>query len=438
MDHSPQTLKKIDAHQLPGLRLADGQICPNYGGFSLANLPTTVTRLLGVSDFGIGPVDETLLAALGGPYQKVVFLLMDALGLKQLNQWMTAETDLVWAKYLDRAFFSPLTSICPSTTASALTTLWTGVPPATHGIIGYEMWAGEFGMVINNILHSPASARSDVGGLARSGFEPSNFLDRPLMGPHLRQNKVIPAAFMHYAITRSGLSVMQLDEVDLKSYVDEADLCVSLAQYLNGRPGIRDYVYVYYSDLDTLMHRYSADDPRVLYQFSLFSHLFENAFLNELSPDVAKDTLLILTADHGSIATPVNPRYDLNNHTQLKSLLVMQPTCENRLAFFFIKQGQVDAARDYINHTWPDEFLLLEPDRALESGLLGPKPFKDQARERLGDLMVAAKGDAYLWWAPTANHMAGRHGGLSREEMLVPFYALPLGQLVKRKQSASG
>ena len=230
-------------------------------GFSLANIPTTITRLLGVQDFGIGPLDGSLLSQLGGPYKKVMLLLVDALGLKQLTQWMATEPDLVWAKYFNKAFFTPLTSISPSTTASALTTLWTGVAPATHGIIGYEMWAREFGMVMNNILHSAASARSDVGGLVRSGFEPSAFLDRPLLGPHLRQQKVTPAAFMHYAITRSGLSTMQLNEVDLKSFVDEADLCISLAEYLNGRPGIRDYIYAYYSDVDTLMHRFSADKP---------------------------------------------------------------------------------------------------------------------------------------------------------------------------------
>ena len=428
-DLSSQTLEIIESHRLPGLELADGHLFPNYGGFSLANLPTTVTRLLGVPGFGIGPLDESLLASLGGPYKKVVFLLVDALGLKQLTQWMSADPDLIWAKYLDRAFFTPLTSISPSTTASALTTLWTGVAPATHGIIGYEMWAKEFGMVMNNILHSAASARADVGGLARSGFESSAFLDRPLLGPHLRQHKVTPAVFMHYSITRSGLSSMQLDEVDLKSYVDEADLCISLADYLNGRVGIRDYAYVYYSDIDTLMHRFSADDSRVPFQFSMFSRLFETAFLNNLSPKVAKDTLLILTADHGSIATPIDPRYDLNNHPQLKSMLVMQPTCENRLAFLFIKQGKMGVVRDYFARTWPDEFLLYEPDEALESGLFGPKPFKDQTRERLGDLVVVAKDNAYLWWAPKANHMAGRHGGLSRQEMLVPFYALPLGQL---------
>lgn len=429
MDLSQQTLDKIEQHTLPGLSLTGRQLYPAYQGLSLANLPTTVTRLLGVPDFGMGPVEESILAPLGGPYKKVVFLLVDALGYRLLNRLMAEIPDLVWAQLRDRALYTPLTSICPSTTASALTTLWTGVPPATHGIIGYEMWAKEFGMVINNILHAPASARMDVGGLARSGFNPQEFLGQPLLGSHLRQHKVTPAAFMHGSIVRSGLSVMQMQDVDVKSYVDEADLCVSLADYLNGREGVRDYTYVYYSDVDTLMHRFNDADPRVAFQFGAFAKLFKAAFLDALSPAVARDTLLILTADHGSLATPINQRYDLNNHAQLKSHLVMQPTCENRLAFFYITPGQAGAVQDYFERTWPGEFLLVESGAALESGLFGPKPFKAQARERLGDLIAIAKGDAYLWWAPKANPMAGRHGGLSCEEMLVPFYALPLDQL---------
>jgi len=72
----------------------------------------------------------------------------------------------------------------------------------------------------------------------------------------------------------------------------------------------------------------------------------------------------------------------------------------------------------------------VEPAAALDSGLFGNGPHKENVRDRLGDLIAIARGDAYLWWAPKQNIMAGRHGGLSREEMLVPFYALPLGEIL--------
>ncbi len=107
----------------------------------------------------------------------------------------------------------------------------------------------------------------------------------------------------------------------------------------------------------------------------------------------------------------------------------MQPTCENRLAFLYIKPGRIQDVRRYFDSVWPGEFILLDPDDALQSGLFGEGTIKTTTRDRLGDLIVVAKGDAYLWWAKKPNPMAGRHGGLSRDEMLVPFFALPLRNL---------
>jgi len=62
--------------------------------------------------------------------------------------------------------------------------------------------------------------------------------------------------------------------------------------------------------------------------------------------------------------------------------------------------------------------------------LFGQGPYVNGVRERLGDLIAISRGDAYLWWSPRPNLMAGRHGGLSEGEMLVPFFALPLRNLI--------
>ena len=432
-DLSSKIYPRIKSHQFDSLPLEDGMLLPFYDGLSLVNIPGAVTHLLDVPPFGKPALDHAILSQLGGPYEKVILLLSDALGYHQLDRMMQSDANLVWAKYADRAVFSMLTSVCPSTTASALTTLWTGEGPAAHGIIGYEMWAKEFGMVINNIRHSPASARSGAGELAKSGFDPHAFLDMPLLGVHLRENGVIPTTFIHSSIAHSGLSVMQMEDVDVQTYVDEADLSVSLAEFVDSRHGIREYIYVYYSDVDTLMHRYNAENQRVSLQFKAFSAMFEEAFINGLSEAVANDTLLILTADHGSIATAKHPRYDLANVPELLDCLVMQPTCENRLAFLYIKPGKVQMVKDIIERTWPEEFVLMPPEVALESGLFGKGPFKPNVLERLGDLVVIARGDAYLWWAPKPNPLEGRHGGLSEGEMLVPFYALPLSRLFEQR-----
>jgi len=425
-DLSANILSRIENHQIDRLPLGEEMLFPFYEGLSLVNIPGTVTKLLGAPSFGKPALDEAVLGQLDESYEKVILLLVDALGYFLLRDLMASNEQLVWSRFLDRALFSPITSIVPSTTASALTTLWTGEGSAAHGVIGYEMWAKEFGMVMNNILHSPSSAHGDVGGLVRSGFDPHEFLNMPLLGTHLKAHGIPSSAFLHSSIGHSGLSVMQLEDVNLNPYVDEADLCVSLKNFINSREGIREYVYVYYSHVDTLMHRFSDEDARVSLQFNAFSDMFDRGFLQNLTSSAKEKTLLILTADHGSMTTPRNPRYDLQNHPKLMECLVMQPTCENRLAFFFVKPGRMGDVRAYFEKTWPDEFILLDPNRALNEGLFGKGPFKARARERLGDLIVAAKGNAYLWWAKKPNPLAGRHGGLSDREMLVPFYALPL------------
>jgi hypothetical protein len=422
-------LDRIKTYHRQGLPLDDDMIFPHYEGLSLVNVPGTIAQLLEAPAFGRPPLAQSITQSLNGPYKKVVLLLVDALGYDLFNRLMGSEENSMWGRYGDQAIFSPLTSVCPSTTASALTTLWTGQAPASHGIIGYEMWAKEYGMLINNIAHSAASAKGDTGGLSRSGFDPYNFLDTPLFGTHLQRNGVVPTTFIHRSIAHSGLSVMQMQDVNIHTFIDEADLCMSLADHINRQPELREYIYVYYSDVDTLMHHYSDNDQRVSLQFEFFSKLFEQAFLGDLSQSAAKNTLLVLLADHGSMTTPDEPRFNLANHPELLNCLVMQPTCEHRLPFFFVRPGRLQTLKDYFKRSWPDDFELLDVDQALESDLFGKKPHKKNIRERLGDVIAVSKGNAYLWWADRPNLMAGRHGGLSHPEMLVPFYALPLKRL---------
>jgi len=45
---------------------------------------------------------------------------------------------------------------------------------------------------------------------------------------------------------------------------------------------------------------------------------------------------------------------------------------------------------------------------------------------RIGDLTMIAKGHHYLWWADKENPLLGRHGGLSSQDMVVPFLAARL------------
>lgn len=425
-DYSLDVLPKLVNFSLETIHPSKDLLLPKYDGYSLVNIPSTICRLLGVPGFGEQALAPELLPLLGGPYKRIILLVVDAFGFNLLNDLIENGYANLWKNKLSESVYFPLTSCSPSTTASALTSFWTGVSPAEHGIIGYEMWAKEFGMVINNILHSATSFLGDTGGLKRAGFDPNEFLNQPTLGTHLNKHEVQTDAFMHYSIGSSGLSSMHLQGVNLHNYVSESDMWVSIRNILNNDPSSRRYIYAYWSVIDTLMHRFSYKDERIAYQFADFSLMIEQVLINQLTSSEQKDTLLIMTADHGSVITPKYAHYDLRNHPVLLDMLRMQPTCENRLAFLYIKPGMEASIRQYFETAWPDKFLLIDGKDAISAGLFGSGNKTPSLMDRVGDIIAIAREDAYLWWAQKQNPMLGRHGGLHPEEMLVPFFAIPL------------
>src|SRR3954468_14253987 len=107
---------------------------PAYGENTLADLLPSVATALGVpvrrGDLPADPLDLT--PALGGA-RRVAVLLVDGLGAEQL----AAHPDE--APVLN-ALGTPsgvLSAPCPSTTPVSLTTLGTGLPPGSHGVLGF-------------------------------------------------------------------------------------------------------------------------------------------------------------------------------------------------------------------------------------------------------------------------------------------------------------
>jgi len=426
-DLTADLLPDLTSHRLPGLDLGAEFQHPDYAGRSILNLPDSICRWLGAPQLGASPLTEDLAAPLGERYRAVVLVLMDALGLHQLRRWIGNGDAPMLGELAETGLLAPLTSIAPSTTSAALTTLWTGKSAAAHGIAGYELWLKEYGVVVNSILHAPMSFKGDVGSLEKAGFKPERFMDLPTLGAHLARHGVETFAFQHQSIARSGLSRMLLQDVNASAFRTPSELWVNVRRAVESlASGGKGYYWIYWGEIDHLSHFYGPDDERGLGELADFTAAFRRHFLETLSPAARRQALFILLADHGQIATQPDQHYDLRNHPALTRRLHILPTGENRLAYLYIKPGQQEAVREYIQRTWPNQFVILDPVYAVEAGLLGPGQTHPRLLERLGDLLVVARGNAYLWWSASEDHLYGRHGGLSPEEMLVPFLATRL------------
>lgn len=424
-DRTSVFLPPIESHRLPGLDLGDEFIYPKYQDQSILNVPASLCELLGIPPLKTPPLDKEILAPLGDGAQKVILILMDALGFQRLRNWMADDKDMIWNRLAADGLLAPLTSISPSTTCAAITTLWTASSPSEHGIAGYELWLKEFGVVANMIEHKPITYQGGTSSLKLAGFSPEAFLPVPPISDHFRENGITPYSFQHYAIINSGLSQMFMEGAERQAFRTAADLWVSLRQVFEQSPNERAYAWVYWGAVDGLSHFFGPDDDRPRAEFTTFSMAFEHFFLNKLSPAARKDTVVIMISDHGQILTDkTNTHYDLRNHPDFTNLLHLLPTGENRLSFLYVRPGKREAVKEYIEQAWPGQFFVLESSDAIEKGLFGPgKPYARLA-ERTGDLVAIARGDAFWWWAAKENPIVGRHGGLSPEEMLVPFLAV--------------
>ncbi len=419
-DLTPKFLPDLKNYRLPGVDGGADMVYPAYQGQSLANLPASIARWLNAPPIGSPAMPEVYLNAFGTqPFKHVILVLVDGLGLNFFQRSLASRP---WAGWMNDAALLPLTSVLPSTTSTALTTLWTGCTPAQHGVLGYEMWLREYGMLANMILHSPASFMGDVGGLKRAGFDPQTFLPVPVLAPHLAQAGVQTFSHQHAGIARSGLSTMLQQGAELLPYKTLNDLWVTLTDVLYARRNERTYSWVYWGDVDELSHRYGPDDPRVLYEFETFSWVLER-FLNQMRQHGRGDTLFLLTADHGHLFTPKQASLDLNHHPEMTACLAMQPSGEARLPYLYIRPGCEDRLQAYIDHTWPGQFRTFHSSELLASGIFGSQPCS-RTLERLGDRVVVPQGSAYWWWPERENPLLGRHGGLSSTEMLVPLFGL--------------
>mgnify|MGYP003966763769 CR=1 FL=1 len=426
-DLTPALLPAIEKHRLPGLDLDADFIYPKYDGDSILNIPSSICRWLNVPGLGAGALRPEILQPPGEGIRKVLLILMDALALHRFQRWLDENRNPVWNTLLQSGNLAPLTSISPSTTCAATTSLWTGASAAEHGIAGYELWLKEYGMVANMILHTPMAFRRGVGELAKAGFNASEYLPMTTLGEHLSTHGVQPYAFLHHSIAHSGLSTMQMRAVEVAPFSTPVDLWVTMRELFEEKARQRLYTWAYWGVVDGFSHQYQPEDERVSAEFTQFSEAFERHFLNQLSAAARQDTLVLLTADHGQIRTFDQGRYHLKNHPELDAMLHIRPTGENRLIYLYAKPGQKEAIRQYFEAAWPDEFAVFPPERALAAGLFGPGLEHPLLRDRLGDLIVIPRDNAYLWWADKPNPLIGRHGGLHREEMLVPFLAARLG-----------
>jgi hypothetical protein len=377
-------------------------IHPDYKGGSIVNLMASIEAGVGGSVGGYSPL-TILPSDFVAEGEKIVLLAIDGLGYDYLNSRGGA-----FKEYMVGA----ATSVCPATTASAVTTFLTGTAPQQHGFTGWFSWFREVGSVLAILPF-----RSRYGGDPLSGvsFTPASLCGSiPLFDRiPIKSHVVVPDW-----IAGSAFNTAFQNGARMWPYKGMEGLFGSILETTKSGGG-RSITYAYWPDYDALAHDHGVGSPEVDSHFEQLDAAF-GRFVKQLKGSGVR---LIVTADHGFIDSSPDRTILLSDHPEIAESLVLPLCGEQRFAYCYVHPDRAERFQDYVRDKLAEYADLVPSSELIEQGWFGLGDAHPELKERVGHYTLVMKENYKIKeWVLGEKHYQhiGVHGGVSREEMLVP------------------
>ena len=419
-----RTIKQIDQYVQPG-----EFIYPAYENLSLINISATILKCFGIRIPGHSPLPDELVEGQIEGIRKVILFVIDALGYNQLLPILKNHPDLIINELIQRGRFAPLTSIFPSTTAAALTSLNTGMTPQEHGVLGYQLFLKEYASVANMIGFTPIHESENLR-LLHMGLDPQCFLGVRTLYQRLTNAGISSYILIKNEFKKSPLSQMFYNGAKkVYGFVNSSDMFVNLRALIKRNPDEQACIFVYWDAIDSIAHLYGTDSEALTAEVCNLSYSLERELIRHADSQISGTTLLILTADHGQITVPEDKLLRVDRYPTINQNLLLPPTGDYRAAYLYAKQHKLDLLRSYLRKHFSDQLVTLDSTKALNLGLWGYGEFDERVCDRMGDLVVIMRHNHAFYTSLTDKPYikGGKHGGLTPDEMLIPFLCVRLG-----------
>ncbi len=339
------------------------QVFPDYKN-GVYNVPHTILNMMGL---------RTPLALEGfGDVQvnSLVFILVDALGYN------------LFKKHSDGATMKKITSVFPSTTAAALTTIYTGLSPREHAVLEWYMYYEEYGGIIKTLPFSPMHS-DENDALLHLGVSPEPIFHLPTIFQKMSSKGITCSAYMRKEYAHASYSSHMLRGAEIKDYENLTDAFRKIKRDKS------DFIYLYIDYLDTVQHAYGPNSKET-------DEMLKRIFSEVEKLKKERRRTIIVSADHGQI------EIRKKRIIPLKSAL---PGGGPRDMFIYGEE-QI-----------PEDLRVL--DRRNFLNLLGPGKESNRLKLRIPYMVILPEEHEGIWYENF--YARGLHGGLSAEEMYVPF-----------------
>jgi len=380
----------------PAERLAAlGFVLPDYGGKELGAVLPAALAAIGAGHVVTERDAEADRVRLGIPEAKhVVVVIIDGLGHYQLDARKGH------APFLRSIVSDTMTAGYPSTTAASLSLFGTGHGAGHTGMTGYTARNERTGELANLI--------SWEGAFPAEEWQPMPSLLEEASHGGFRVTTMGKGSFAGSGLTHAALRGGTF--VGAERLSDRIDVALRVAR----QPGVS---YCYWGEIDAAGHRYGWQSEEWVAALEDADREFKR-----LAAGLGKDTVMVITADHGMVDVTGAPRWDVGSEPDLArdvNLVAGEP----RALHLHVREGSADAVAERWQGALGEYGAVLTQAEAEEVGLFGP--ISDRARPRIGDVVVAMAGGSTVVDSriQSARSMAlvGVHGSLTPEELTIPL-----------------
>lgn len=396
-------------------------IKPLYQSYCFSNINNLITYSLDINQKSNFPKD--ILGNLPHKYEKVILFLIDGFGWRFYEKFAKEN----FLKFLTKeGIVNKLTSQFPSTTSVHVTKIHTDLNVGESGIFEWNYYEPTIDGIISPLLFSFAgdNSRDSLKNL----IDPKKILPNKTFYRKLLKSKVKSFIFQHENYTPSTYSNIVFQGAKVFSYKTLTEAIINLLD-LAKKESQKSYFFLYFDKIDSISHIYGPSSAQVTAEILSFLSLMEKIFLPFLKD--LKNTLFLLTADHGEVEVNPKKTFYLNKNApkitkwlkKNKKGEFLVPAGSPRDMFLYIKEKDLEEAKFYLEKKLKGIAEIYYTSDLIQQGFFGEKISK-KFLQRVGNLVILPYKEESVWWYEKGRFeqkFFGHHGGLTKEEMEIFF-----------------
>ncbi len=410
-------------------------VYPFYEKYCISNIPALILDLFNVKhkrNSKIQGLNKNI-----GPknVDKIILFILDGFGLSQFEQ--CNKSNNFFKSFNKKGMLLPLTSIYPSQTTNALATLNTGLTPQEHGLFEYFIYLKKPDMIINTLRFEPMKFEYKKS-FKEKGFSPDILFKGKTIHNILNENDIKSFCHMYIRDAYSPCSKIFFKGSKIIPSLKASDLIINLRKTIEQTRGPAFY-FVHLGNLDTIAHQYGPQSEEYSTELSQIISLLKNNLVNKIDNKISKEALFILTSDHGELDVIPEKTIYLNNFPEIINNLqvnnrgaTIMPSGSPRDLFLHVKKEKCFETQQILTKNLGKKAKIMKTTTAIKTGLFGIGDVRKTFSERVGDLLVLPNDNETVWFEHFKGIKfvsLGHHGGLNKDEMIVPFMISKLNDL---------